>query len=346
MNKILAAILIITIAVSSTSLVFAANTVYNSDNVNPEINNIQTNNVASAASNRKDVAVYDGFTHHSASVNGIVLHYVIGGKGDPVVLLHGWPQTWYSWRHVMPLLAQNYTVIVPDLRGFGDSSKPLTGYGGKIAAEDIYQLVKHLGYDKVHLVGHDIGAQAAYSYAAAHPDDVRKLVIMDYIFPGFYPKGFEGGLWWFSFHSVPDLPETLIEGKEQTYLSWFYKGLAYNPTAIGEDDIDEYASHYSSPGGMRAGFGYYKAFPMDAVDNQEYAKTKLKMPVLVISGDFYPMFGGTLPGNPTLESTQMLAENVQSTRIPKAGHWLAEERPVQVASELTAFFFSDEEHKP
>jgi alpha-beta hydrolase superfamily lysophospholipase len=103
------------------------------------------------------------FSHHMASVNGIQLHYVIGGKGDAVVLLHGWPQTWYEWRHVMPALAKNYTVIVPDLRGLGDSSKPLTGYDGNTTAEDVYQLVSQLGFSKIFLAAHDIGSQTAYS---------------------------------------------------------------------------------------------------------------------------------------------------------------------------------------
>jgi hypothetical protein len=126
------------------------------------------------------------FSHHMTSVNGgVQIHYVIGGHGgDPVVLLHGWPQTWYEWRHVMPSLAKNYTVIVPDLRGLGDSSKPLTGYDGKTVAEDIHQLVSQLGFKQIFLVGHDFGVQVAYSYAAAHPNEVGRLVILDVPIPG------------------------------------------------------------------------------------------------------------------------------------------------------------------
>src|ERR687892_230253 len=122
------------------------------------------------------------FSHHTASVNGIQMHYVIGGQGDPIVLLHGFPQTWYEWRHIMPALAKNYTVIAPDLRGFGDSSKPVTGYDGNTTAEDIYQLISQLGFSKIFLVAHDIGAQTAYSFAAAHPNNVSKLVLMEYPF--------------------------------------------------------------------------------------------------------------------------------------------------------------------
>jgi len=320
MKKCLYAALIMAIAVSFTaSLAFAANSVHS----NPDRLTL---------------------THQSATVNGVVLHYVMAGKGEPVVLLHGWPETWYMWRHVMPALAGNYTVIAPDLRGFGNSSRPITGYGGKIAAEDIYQLVKQLGYKECFLVGHDIGAQVAYSYAAAHPEAVKKLVIMEYIFPGFYPTGFEGGLWWFSFHNVRDLPESLVEGKERTYLTWFYKGLAYNPSAINEEDISEYVTQYSAPGGMRAGFEYYRAFAADAIENQGYAKTKLQMPVLVLGGEFYPMLGGrifnpAIPStHPAAQSTQMLAQNVRVSVIRNSGHWLAEENPEQVARELSLFF--------
>src|ERR687890_2623761 len=125
------------------------------------------------------------FSHHTTSVNGIQMHYVIGGQGDPIVLLHGWPETWYAWRHVMPALAKNYTVIAPDLRGLGDSSKPPTGYDGKTVAEDIHQLVIQLGFKTIFLVGHDIGTQIAYSYAAAHPTEVKSLVVMDLTIPGF-----------------------------------------------------------------------------------------------------------------------------------------------------------------
>src|ERR1041384_1937730 len=136
------------------------------------------------------------FSHHTASVNGIQMHYVIGGNGDPVVLLHGWPETWYAWHKVMPALAKNYTVIAPDLRGLGDSSKPLTGYDGKTTAEDIHQLVAQLGFKDIFLVGHDFGVQVAYSYAAAHPNDVRRLVILDIPVPGIGPGQNITGLWW------------------------------------------------------------------------------------------------------------------------------------------------------
>jgi pimeloyl-ACP methyl ester carboxylesterase len=280
------------------------------------------------------------FYHHMASVNGIQLHYVIGGQGEPIVLIHGWPQTWYEWRHIMSDLAKNYTVIVPDLRGLGDSSKPVTGYDGNTTAEDIYQLVSQLGFSKIFLVAHDIGAQTAYSYSSAHPNNVTKLVIMEFAFPGFSPPGFESLVWWFAFHQTPDIPETLTAGKEREYLSWFYKGLAYNPEAITEADIDEFVSHYSAPGGMRAGFEYYRAFPIDANENKEslVKEGKLQMPVLALGGDIYPAVGGNLPGNFALYSTQLLAANVTGVTVPLSGHWIPEEQPEFVIEQLFNFF--------
>jgi pimeloyl-ACP methyl ester carboxylesterase len=278
------------------------------------------------------------FSHNTVSVNGIKLHYVIGGHGDPVVLLHGWPETWYEWRHVMPALAKNYTVIAPDLRGLGDSSKPLTGYDGKTTAEDIHQLVSKLGFKQIFLVGHDVGSQPAYSYAAAHPTEVKRLVIMEYIFPGFTPPQLEGKVWWFPFHQTPDIPEALVDGKERMYLSWFYHNIAYNPSAITQADIDEFVSHYSAPGGMRDGFNYFRAFPEDAIQNMNYSKTKLTMPVLAVGAGYIPAFGGNVPINYALYGMQRLAQNVIGVKVPLSGHWIPEERPAFVVNMLNDFF--------
>jgi pimeloyl-ACP methyl ester carboxylesterase len=273
------------------------------------------------------------FSHHMASVNGIQMHYVTGGQGDPVVLLHGWPQTWYEWRHVMPALAENYTVIVPDLRGLGDSSKPVTGYDGKTTAEDIYQLVSQLGFKDIFLVGHDFGVQIAYSYAAAHPDEVRRLVILDVPIPGIGPGENITGLWWAQFHMVRDIPEMLIDGHERQYLTWFYR-YTCNPAAITKDDIDEYVSHYSAPGGMRAGFEYYRALFDDIKQNKEYSTVKLPMPILVLGGEC--SFGTT-----ALDSMRLLATDVHGGVVPDSGHWIPEEQPDFIIEQFVNFFGND-----
>jgi pimeloyl-ACP methyl ester carboxylesterase len=269
------------------------------------------------------------FSHHTASVNGIQMHYVIGGQGDPVVLLHGWPQTWYEWHKVIPALAKNYTVIAPDLRGLGDSSKPFTGYDGNTTAEDIYQLLFQLGLDqKIYLVGHDVGVLTAYSYAASHPNNVSKLVILDV--PPLPPPGFEDCCWWFRFHQTSDIPEMLTAGKEREYLSWFYR-FAYNPEAITEADIDKYVASYSAPGGMRAGFEYYRAFPITLEQNREHANVKLTMPVLALGGEY--SFGSA-----ALISMKSLATDVRGGIVPFSGHWIPEERPDFLINELAKFF--------
>ena len=277
------------------------------------------------------------FSHHTASVNGIQIHYVIGGHGDPVVLLHGWPETWYGWHKVMPALAKNYTVIAPDLRGLGDSSKPPTGYDGKTVAEDIHQLVTQLGFKTILLVGHDWGTQVAYSYAAAHSTEVKRLAVMELTIPGFAPPG-RPPLWWGIFHQTPDVPEALVQGKEMMYLPWFYHNLAYNPAAITQADINEYVSHYSAPGGMRAGFEYYRAFPQDAIQNMNYSKTKLTMPVLALGGGYIPTFGGNITMPTIIYGMKILAQNVQGITVPNSGHFIPEEQPDVVVKLLNNFF--------
>src|SRR5919112_985979 len=282
------------------------------------------------------------FSHRTASVNGIQLHYVIGGHGDPLVLLHGWPETWYAWHKVMPALAKNYTVIAPDLRGLGDSSKPTTGYDGKTVAEDIHQLVTKLGFNTIFLVGRDIGSFIIYPYAAEHPSEVKRLVIMDVPPPGFFPPPQVNGgppLWWILFHQTPDVPEALVQGKEREYLSWHYQNLAYNRAAITQEAINEYVSKYSAPGGMRAGFEHYRAMPQDAIQNQNYSKTKLTMPVLALAGGYIPTFGGNTTMPSLVEyGMKLLAQNVTAITVPNSGHYIAEEQPDVVVKLLNNFF--------
>jgi pimeloyl-ACP methyl ester carboxylesterase len=276
------------------------------------------------------------FEHHTAAIGDVRLHYVSAGSGDPVVLLHGWPQTWFEWRRIIPALAERYTVIAPDLRGLGDSSKPLTGYDKRTVAEDIYKLVRKLGFERIFLAGHDWGGPTAYAYAAAHPDDVRKLVILDVSIPNeawekFAMLNRRGGVWHLTFHGVRDLPESIIAGRERTYLTWFYRSAAYNPGAITEAEIDEYVRCYSAPGGLRAGFEYYRAIFTDIDHNKENAKTRLKMPVLALGGE-----RGF--GRAPLHSMRALADDVRGGVIERCGHWIAEERPDYLIEQLLTFF--------
>ena len=275
-------------------------------------------------------------SHHHAQLDGVTLHYVVSGRGPVVVLLHGWPQTWYEWRLIIPALAERYTVVAPDLRGLGDSSRPETGYDKKTVANDVWQLVNgKLGHERFSVVGHDWGGPTAYALAADHPEAVARLAILDVVIPGDGGDISQGGRrWHHHFHLTPDLPEALTEGRERLYLSWFYRTFGHRTGAISEVDIDEYLRTYTQPGAMRAGFAYYRALPQDVADNRaNAARLKLPMPVLALGGS-----GGRGRAHEPEESLRRLAVNVQGEVVPECGHWIPEEQPRYLAERLLRFF--------
>lgn len=270
------------------------------------------------------------FNHHYTEVGEVMLHYVIAGSGPPIVLLHGWPQTWYEWRHVIPELAKFYTVIAPDLRGLGDSSRPLQGYDKATVAEDIWQLVAgHLGHSTFHLVGHDWGGPTAYALASSHPEAVTTLTVIDVVIPGDGGDFSEGGRrWHHQFHMTPDLPEALVKGRERIYLQWFYQTFAYRPGAIDEAALDEFARTYTQPGALRAGFNYYRTMGQDSKKNAERLATgfRLPMPVLAIGGaTTYPHGRGR--GKDVQASLERVADRVEGHVIEECGHFVPEEQP-------------------
>ena len=279
----------------------------------------------------------DEVTHHTAKFNGIKLHYVSAGSGEPVVLLHGWPQTWHEWRRIIPALAAKYSVVAPDLRGFGDSDKPAGGYDKRTVAEDVYQVVRHLGLGPIHLVGHDLGMMVSYAYASAHPDEVRKLVLAEAGLPGlgleeFFDTARFPQFWHFGFFSAPNgVAESLIAGRERSFVSHFIRMQSYDPTGVTEEDLDEYARRLAAPGALRGGFEHYRAFPVDAGHNQEYSRSPLPMPVLTLAGEH--SVGGVLE-----KAIKPLAENVRGVVFERCGHYLFEEQPEAVSAELLRFF--------
>jgi pimeloyl-ACP methyl ester carboxylesterase len=283
-------------------------------------------------------------THHFAAIDDVMIHYVMSGPAlgaaPVVVLLHGWPQTWYEWRLIIPGLADRYTVIAPDLRGLGDSSRPLTGYDKKTVANDIWRVLnENLKIDRFFLVGHDWGGPTAYALTAAHREAVRRLAILDVTIPGCGGDFSQGGRrWHHQFHITPDLPEALTQGREDVYLAWFYRTFAYRPDAVGPEDLKEYVRTYAQPGGMRAGFGYYRAMMQDVADNKlEIAKGKLTMPVLAMGGAVsYPHGRGR--GPECGESLKRVAVDVRAMTVPECGHFIPEEQPEFLLSELLAFF--------
>jgi len=275
--------------------------------------------------------------HHHAELGDVRLHYVTAGSGFPVVLLHGWPQSWYEWRHIIPGLADRFTVIAPDLRGLGDSSRPADGYDKQTIGNDVWRLLHdRLGISNFYLVGHDWGGPTAYAIAAAHPDAVRKLAILDVTIPGDgSPNISQGGRrWHHALHQTPDLPEALIIGREDIYLGWFYRNYGARPDAIQEADIAEYLRVYRQPGALRAGFAYYRAIPRDIADNaRTAARFKLPMPVLALGGD--RAWGR---GHEVIESLRRMAVDVQGGVMENCGHWMPEEQPRDLLRRLLAFF--------
>jgi pimeloyl-ACP methyl ester carboxylesterase len=277
------------------------------------------------------------FTHQTAHVNGVHLHYVIGGQGFPVVLLHGWPQTWYEWRKIMPTLAEKYTVIAPDSRGLGDSEKTESGYDAATLAEDTFSLVRSLGFQQIFLVGHDLGVLTAYAYAARYREAVQRLVILDSPLDGFGSEDFitKHNIWHYSFFQAPrNLAESLVEGRERILLQWFF-ARARNSAAFTQEDIDEYVRCYSGRDALRAGFTYYRSFSINNQLFKEYSKDKLRIPVLALGGEY------SGAGWPFLSLAQV-AEHVSGGVIPQCGHYIAEEQPAELLQRLNTFFSEQE----
>ena len=201
--------------------------------------------------------------HRTAAVNGINIHYVTQGTGEPVIMLHGWPEFWYGWRRQIPVLAESYQVIVPDLRGFGYSDKPLTGYDTRTSASDIYELMRALGHEQTLMVAHDIGARVAFRFALDHEDAVKKLALLDSTPPtellGPQNPAVIRERWHVYFHQQFDLPEKLLEGKEEVYLWHILKDWSTSQYPVNEEELALYVKAYSQPGGWRGGFNYYRA---------------------------------------------------------------------------------------
>ena len=267
-----------------------------------------------------------------ANVNGVRLHYLVAGKGDPVVLLHGYAETSHMWRPLIAKLASTHTVIAPDLRGAGQSSKPADGYTKAAMAQDIHALARKLGYVHIQIVGHDIGLMVAYAYAAQYSSDVDRIALMDAFLPGvgnWRDVWLMRDLWHFHFYGKT--PLALVHGRERIYFEHFWNDFAASPRhSVPERDRRFYAKEYARPGGMRAGFEYFHAFEQDAKDFASFARTSLPMPMLVLTGE-------KASGDFLIQQAQLVATNVEGVVIRNSGHWLMEEAPDQVIPKLVEF---------
>lgn len=277
-----------------------------------------------------------GFRSHHGYGGGVRLHYVAGGTGEPVVLLAGWPQTWWAWRHVMPELARGgHRVIAVDIRGMGGSDKPQGGYDKKTMARDVYELVRSLGYSRVNVVGHDMGAMVAYSFAANHPAATRRLALVDtlhvdetqYDIPLLPRPGQGFNLWWWAFNQVQGLPEQLAAGRMRHIIDWLFANSLPDQSLVPAFDRAVYAQRYDSPDAVRAGTAWYKAAHQDIADLKTYGK--VTAPVLGVGSQLtYGQFRQVLP---------TLAPDVRVVHADRSIHYIPEEQPELLTRELLTF---------
>ena len=269
--------------------------------------------------------------HHHLVAGGVDLHFVTTGEGPPLVLIHGFPQTWYQWRHIIDRLAGRFTIIAPDLRGIGASPGPATGYDKHSLAGDVNAIVAHVCADQPTLVvGHDMGSFVAFAYALRFREQVRALMLVDAPPPG--TAIFESGktrAWHIAFHAQRDIAEMLVDGKERAYIAQFIASRIYDNAAISEADIDMYAAAYRAPGAMRAAFEMYRALDEDAdLNRTALADGRLAMPVVFVGA------AGRMTSSPLEAMASEIADNLRVILLERCGHWISEEQPDALAAAI------------
>jgi pimeloyl-ACP methyl ester carboxylesterase len=277
------------------------------------------------------------FRSETVQAGPVRLHYVAGGQGDPLFLLHGWPQTWWAFRKVMPGLAEHFRVIAVDLPGIGGSSKPASGYDKKTMALDIYTLATELGYQQINIAGHDIGAQVAFSFAVNHPAATKKVSLLSVTHPdeSYYstpllPKPGSGGinLWWHAFNQVNTLPAELTTGRASYLTNWIFDDFLVNQAAMTTLDRAVFAGAYNYPAAINGSNGWYQAWNQDIADMNTYPKVTAPILGLATVG-FYQLMEAVLPGEGT---------DVQLEEVSDAGHYFLSEQPEFVVKAFTSFF--------
>ena len=281
-------------------------------------------------------ATLPGLTHHTADVNGTRLHYVCAGEnGSPILLVHGFPETWWAFHRLLPRLAATHRVIAVDLRGFGDSSHEPGDYGSPAAAEDLHQLIRHLALGPVHLTGQDISGATVFRLAATHPDDALSLTAIEMGLAGF---GLEtladvthGGTWHIGVLAAPGIPELLLTGREHEFLSQYaFPSMTAVPDSITGADLAEFTRAYAQPGGFRGASGLYRSMLSEGAELKQLAESApLGVPVLAIGAGGGEFTVATL--------SQVTAGHVTSVRLDGAGHYAALEAPDRVADAVLSF---------
>lgn len=287
------------------------------------------------------IPTVEGVTHHTASVNGGELHHVSAGStGSPILLVHGFPESWWAFHKLIPLLAVRHRVFAVDLRGFGDSSTADADYDSTVAAEDLHQLIAHLGVGPVHLTAQDISGGTVFRLAATYPTDVRSLTAIEMGLAGFGLEGFadvtHGGSWHIGVLAAPGIPEMLFAGRESALLGeWAYPSMTVVPGSISEADIDEFARTYARAEGWRGAEGLYRSMLSEGDDIKALASSRpLTMPVLAVGAGGGPFTLGTI--------SQVSTGNVASVQLDGVGHYAAMEAPEELSTAILDFLASIE----
>jgi len=277
----------------------------------------------------------DTFTSRYIDTGEVRLHAVIGGDGPPLLLVHGWPESWYGWRMLMPTLAREFQVIAVDQRGMGLSDKPADGYDTGTLASDLVALMDALGHQRFAVVGHDTGFAISYALAADHPDRVERVALAE--IPGspgaapsppvFVPGPINDRLWHLPFNRLDKINEQLVEGREDVFFGWEFDAAAKK---LPDDVIAYYVRGLSNPDSLRSSFGFYRALDTTIAQDGERKTRRLTMPVLAIGG-------AASFGEHVGEALQLVANDVQSVVIADTGHFVAEEAPEEMLAALTPF---------
>ncbi|WP_191094206.1 alpha/beta fold hydrolase [Nocardia colli] len=295
---------------------------------------------AYAAATQGDSKFEQTFEHEFADVDGVRMHYVKGGTGTPVVLIHGWPQTWFGWWPIMPALAEQHTVYAVDLPGLGDSTGSPTGYDKATLARYVHTLIAdRLGIRDARVIGHDFGAAVAFQYAAQFPADTARLGYLDLPLPGpaIDASTYRTLSWHIAFHAQPRVPEAVVSDDVRDYLALFYPQVSYGGTAFGgtsdhspftDTEITEYARTYSRPEALTGGFNLYRTLDKDVTDTIAVAPTSVPTLLMAAQGQVAAIQATAAP---------RMTNIVRAVDVPHAGHWLVEENPQFVTDELLRF---------
>jgi pimeloyl-ACP methyl ester carboxylesterase len=280
----------------------------------------------------------DTFTSRYVDTGDVRLHAVVGGDGPPLLLIHGWPQTWYAWRMVMPALARDFEVVAVDQRGIGLSDKPADGYDVGTLANDLVALMDELGHRRYAVYGTDVGMPIAYALAADNPDRVARLVVSEAPLPGispspplFLPPPLNARLWHLAFNQLPaDVNEALVRGREQIFFGAEFDASA-GTKKLPEEVVEYYVNTLADdPDALRGSFGFYRSIPATAAQNDKRKSRRLSMPVLAV--------GGAESGMEGVEATmKLVADDVEGVVLPGAAHWVAEQAPDELLAALTEF---------